>query len=87
MLPRHKLILFVCSVGALMPALMALAPTLALANAAGFATGLTASTSHLVLPLAAKLTPATRRGHVVGTVMGGLLLGILLARVVSRQPR
>jgi predicted MFS family arabinose efflux permease len=83
MFPRHKLILLVCSVGALMPALMALAPTLALANAAGFATGLTASTSHLVLPLAAKLAPAARRGHVVGTIMAGLLLGILLARVVS----
>jgi predicted MFS family arabinose efflux permease len=36
-----------------------------------------------VLPFAAKLAPAERRGHVVGIVLGGLLIGILLARVVS----
>ena len=83
MLPRHKLIVFVCAAGAVTPVLMALAPTLALVNAAGFATGLTTCVPHLVLPLAAKLTPAARRGHVVGILMSGLLLGILLARVVS----
>lgn len=83
MFPRHKLIVIVSAAAALTPVLMALAPTLDLVNAAGFATGLTASLPHLVLPLAAKLTPAVRRGHVVGTVLAGLLLGILLARVVS----
>src|SRR5581483_3529695 len=62
---------------------MALAPGLKLVNAAGFATGLTGIVAHLILPFAAKLAPAERRGHVVGTVLSGLLLGILLARVVS----
>ncbi len=83
MLPRHRLILLVASLGALTPALMALAPTPSLVNVAGFGTGLAGCIGHLVLPLAAKLTPAARRGHVVGTIMSGLLLGILLARVVS----
>jgi predicted MFS family arabinose efflux permease len=83
MLPRHKLIVLVCAAAAITPMLMATAPTLPLINAAGFVMGLTNCTPHLVLPLAAKLTPAARRGHVVGILMSGLLLGILLARVVS----
>jgi len=60
-----------------------LAPSLALINAAGFAVGLTGITAHLILPFAAKLAPPQERGRVVGTVLSGLLLGILLARAVS----
>jgi predicted MFS family arabinose efflux permease len=48
-----------------------------------FAVGATASTVHVVVPLAAQLAPEERRGRVVGTVLGGLLLGILLARTFS----
>ncbi len=43
-------------------------------------TGLLASVTHVALPLAPELVPATRRGQAIGTVMTGLLLGILLAR-------
>jgi predicted MFS family arabinose efflux permease len=37
----------------------------------------------VLLPLGATLASDQQRGKVIGTIMGGLLLGILLARVVS----
>jgi predicted MFS family arabinose efflux permease len=83
LLPRRPLIVVVTLAGSLSAILMALAPRLTLVNAAGFATGLTAIVSHLILPFSAKLAEPERRGHVLGTILGGLLLGILLARVVS----
>jgi predicted MFS family arabinose efflux permease len=42
--------------------------------------GLLASVTHVALPMAPDLVPEERRGHAIGTVMTGLLLGILLAR-------
>ena len=83
LLPRRPLIVALTMAGALSAVLMAVAPGLSLVSAAGFATGLTSIVSHLILPYAAKLAEPERRGHVLGTIMGGLLLGILLARVVS----
>jgi predicted MFS family arabinose efflux permease len=83
MFPRRKLIVIMSAAAGLTAAMMAGAPNLKLVNAAGFATGLTGIVAHLILPFAAKLAPPERRGHVVGTVLSGLLLGILLARVVS----
>lgn len=83
MFPRRKLIVIMSVVSALTVAMMAVAPNLTLVNAAGFATGLAGIVAHLILPFAAKLAPPERRGHIVGTVLSGLLLGILLARVVS----
>ncbi len=48
--------------------------------AASVLTGLFASVTHIALPLAPDLVPEEQRGHAIGTVMTGLLLGILLAR-------
>jgi len=42
--------------------------------------GLMASVTHVALPMAPDLVPRERRGQAIGTVMTGLLLGILLAR-------
>ena len=48
-----------------------------------FAIGLTATLAQDLVPAAATLAPEAQRGKVIGTVMTGLLLGILLSRVVS----
>jgi predicted MFS family arabinose efflux permease len=50
---------------------------------ASFGIGLTAATVHVIVPYAANLAPEAQRGRIIGTVMSGLLLGILLARTVS----
>jgi predicted MFS family arabinose efflux permease len=83
MFPRRKLIVVMSLLSGLTVAMMAIAPNPALLNAAAFAVGLTGIVMHLILPFAAKLAPPEKRGHVVGTVLSGLLLGILLARLVS----
>ncbi len=60
--------------------LVAIAHTLWWMIAASVLVGLFASVTHVALPLAPDLVPHERRGQAIGTVMTGLLLGILLAR-------
>jgi predicted MFS family arabinose efflux permease len=45
--------------------------------------GMTSVVAQILVPIAAHLAPERDRGRFVGTVMTGLLLGILLARTVS----
>ncbi|MGO4822742.1 MULTISPECIES: MFS transporter [unclassified Flavobacterium] len=45
--------------------------------------GITSIVPQLILPLAASLSAAEERGKVVGTIMSGLLVGILLSRTLS----
>ncbi|WP_183142081.1 MFS transporter [Pseudomonas cichorii] len=45
--------------------------------------GFSSVSVQMLIPLAAHLAPEESRGRVVGSIMGGLLLGILLARPIS----
>ncbi|TKJ93594.1 MFS transporter [Paenibacillus sp. CFBP13512] len=50
---------------------------------ASFAIGLTTVVPQILVPFSAQLATPEQRGKVIGTVMSGLLFGILLARTIS----
>ncbi|EAU69738.1 major facilitator superfamily (MFS_1) transporter [Stigmatella aurantiaca DW4/3-1] len=62
---------------------VALAQNLAWMVVASFAVGLTTVIPQLLVPFAAHLAAPSERGRVVGTVMSGLLVGILLSRTAA----
>ncbi len=64
-------------------AVMAIAPSLPVLWAASFVLGVATSLSQHVVPLVAELADPQARGGAVGTVLSGLFLGILFARVVG----
>jgi predicted MFS family arabinose efflux permease len=80
---RRRIILWKAAILCLALLLAAGAPSIAPLLAASLAVGLAATMAQDIVPAAATLAPEARRGKVVGTVMTGLLLGILLSRVVS----
>ena len=60
-----------------------LAPYFAVFLTMSVLVGATSVVAQILIPYAAHLAPERERGRVVGTVMAGLLMGILLARTVS----
>jgi predicted MFS family arabinose efflux permease len=80
---RRSLISGLVAVLAVALAGFALAPSLFWLCVAAIAVGASGSAVHLIIPFAAHIAPAQTRGRVVGTVVGGLLMGILLARTLS----
>lgn len=80
---RRKLVpavLLLCAVGLVASAV---APSIGVLVAVATIVGLGSVAAQLLVPMAASLSSDHERGRVVGTVMSGLLLGILLARTVS----
>ena len=83
LLERRKLIVTTVGVTALTLGWAAISLNLTWLIAASFAIGMSTIASHIMIPFAAQLTDPKERGRVVGTIMGGLLIGILAARMVS----
>lgn len=80
---RRRLITTLLTGAAGASLLCAAAPAFAVMAAALVAVGSLTAVAQVVVPMAATLASPDERGRVVGTVMSGLLLGILAARTVS----
>ena len=80
---RRKLILRLFAAVSLALAAAGLAPSFWVLVAASVAIGLTASVTHIMVPMAPELAGPGHGGRAIGTVMTGLLLGVLLARTAS----
>src|SRR5882757_2965612 len=79
-LPRRPLITAMLAVTALALLAAGLAPDPGVLLAASVVVGVATVVPQLLLPMAAGLVSADRRGAVIGTLQGGLIGGILLAR-------
>ncbi|CAE6710912.1 MFS transporter [Paraburkholderia haematera] len=80
---RRRLILLQIAGMCVALVLASTAPTLSVLIVASLAIGVLATIAQQAVPFAAELAPASERGHAVGMVMSGLLLGILLARTAA----
>ncbi|HUR04886.1 MAG TPA: MFS transporter [Nonomuraea sp.] len=80
---RHKLIGPVLGLCALFLLGAAASPAFPVLAVALLGVGLTATVAQMLVPLAGTLAADHDRGRVVGTVISGLLLGVLLARTVA----
>ena len=83
LIERRRLVTAMLVVAATAAAACAAAPSIAVLGAALIAIGAMSAVAMILVPLAAALAGPDERGQVVGTVMSGLLVGILLSRTLS----
>ncbi|MBC7374203.1 MAG: MFS transporter [Frankiales bacterium] len=80
---RRPLVTGILGLTTLSLATMALAPSLLVLAVAAFGVGLTSVVAQVLVPYAASLADDASRGKVVGTVVSGILAGIIGARVLA----
>jgi predicted MFS family arabinose efflux permease len=83
MMEKRKQIILVTSIAVLSLIGVAVSPAFWIMQVACFLLGLSSIVPQLIIPLAANLADAAQRGKVIGSVMSGLLIGILLSRTLS----
>ncbi|MFE7118040.1 MFS transporter, partial [Streptomyces sp. NPDC057654] len=80
---RRRLLTVMASVAVLGMAGLAAAPSLAVFEAGAVVVGMTSVVAQIIVPFAAHIAAPHEQGRVVGTVMSGLLIGVLLSRTVA----
>jgi predicted MFS family arabinose efflux permease len=82
-LERRRLITRMLLITSAALAAAAAAPTLAALAGALVIVGVTTVVAQIIVPMTASLAADNQRGRAVGTVMSGLMIGVLMARVIS----
>ena len=83
LMERRGLIVALVYVCAACLVAMAAAPSLPMLIAAQLLVGLSSISPQILIPLGSEMVPPEQRGKLIGTLMSGLLCGVLLARTVA----